>query len=407
MNDKQPKPRRFVGLDIHKHYLVAVGVDQEQQQVYGPRRVSLAQLAGWVQETLTKSDAVVLEMSANAYQIHDTLVAQVHSVTIVHPPHVALISRAQVKTDRKAALNLAKLHGAGLLPSIWVPGPRERDLRALVAQRRKMVTLATQAKNRLHAVLHRHNLGLPEQGGLFEPQNRVWWLNLPVSRLEQVRLQSDWATLEFAQGQIGLLEAGFQAAAASDERSPLLIQLPGIGLIGTVTVLAAIGQIARFPQAKYLVGYAGLGTRVHDSGQTHRRGGITKAGRSELRNVMIEAAHAACRTHAYWRAELARLEPRLGKAKAIVAIARKLLVIIWHVLTKGCADRFADPDQVARFFLRYAYDLGQHHRPAGQSAPAYVRAQLDRLGLGAELTCVKQGQRTVALPPSCLHNPAA
>ena len=291
MNDKQPKPRRFVGLDIHKHYLVAVGVDQEQQQVYGPRRVSLAQLAGWVQETLTKRDAVVLEMSANAYQIHDTIVAQVHSVTIVHPPHVALISRAQVKTDRKAALNLAKLLGAGLLPSIWVPGPRERDLRALVAQRRKMVTLATQAKNRLHAVLHRHNLGLPEKGGLFEPQNRVWWLNLPVSRLEQVRIQSDWATLEFAQGQIGLLEAGFQAAAASDERSPLLIQLPGIGLIGTVTVLAAIGPIARFPQAKYLVGYAGLGTRVHDSGQTHRRGGITKAGRSELRNAMVEAAH--------------------------------------------------------------------------------------------------------------------
>jgi transposase len=124
--------------------------------------------------------------------------------------------------------------------------------------------------------------------------------------------------------------------------------VPGIGLISAMTLLAAIGDIHRFPSDKKLVGYARMGGRVHDSGLSHRTGRITKAGRRDIRTAMVETAHVASRTHAHWKAELARLEPRLGRNKAIVTIARKLLVAVWHVLTKGCADRFADPDLVAR-----------------------------------------------------------
>ena len=99
----------------------------------------------------------------------------------------------------------------------------------------------------------------------------------------------------------------------------LLLQIPGIAWLTALTLLAAIGDITRFPTAKHLVGYAGMGVRVHDSGQTRRSGRITKAGRRDIRAAMVEAAHIASRTHAHWRAELARLEPRLGKNKAIVA----------------------------------------------------------------------------------------
>jgi transposase len=305
-----------------------------------------------------------------------------------------------VMTDRKAALILAQLHAARLLPAVWVPTLEGRDLRALVAQRAKMVKLSTQAKNRLHAILHRHRLGLPEEGGVFAPENRDWWQNLPLSAVEKVRLNSDLSTLEFAQAQIALLEEGFRTAAAQDERLPLLVQLPGISLISAVTLLAVIGDIRRFPAAKYLVGYAGLGSRVHDSGQSRRTGGITKTGRRDLRVTMVEVAHTAARTHHHWKVVLARLQPRLGKNKAIVAIARKLLVVVWHLLSKECADRYADPEQVARFFLQYAYRLGREHRPADQSVPEYVRAELDRLGIGPELTEIKNGNRTIKLPPS-------
>jgi len=100
---------------------------------------------------------------------------------------------------------------------------------------------------------------------------------------------------------------------------------------------------------------------------------------------MIDAARSASRFHPYWRAELARLEPRLGYSKALVAIARKLLIAVWHILTEETVDRHAQPEQVGRFLVRYAYQLGRKHRPGGQSVPVYVRAQLDRLGIGAEI----------------------
>jgi transposase len=402
MSQTESGPDRFVGLDVHKHYLIAAAVDSDRNEVMSPRRVPLVRLDTWVRKTLTPQDAVVLEMTTNAFQLYDDLVPHVHSVTVVHPPHVALITRAQVMTDKIAARTLAKLHAVGLLPSIWIPPLEVRDHRALVAQRTKMVRLSIQAKNRLHAVLHRHHL-LPPTGTFFEPDMHEWWLQLEISALEQARVRSDLDTLVFAQGQIDLLEETMAALAAQDERVVLLLQLPGVGLITALTLLAAIGDISRFPHAKHLIGYSGLGARVHDSGLTHRTGRITKSGRRDIRAAMVETAHTAVRTHPHWQAELARLEPRLGKNKAIVAIARKLLVAVWHVLTEGCADRFADPERVARKLLQHAYRLGRAHRPQGQTAAQYVRQQLDRLSLGAEVTAISLGQtRRISLPPSQL-----
>lgn len=315
-------PTRFIGLDVHKHYLIAIGVDAELNQVLGPQRVQLRYLEKWMRKTLTPQDAVVLEMTTNAFQLHDDLLPHVHSVTLVHPPHVKLITRAQVMTDKIAASILARLHAVGLLPPVWVPPLEVRDHRALVAHRAKMVRLSTQAKNRLHAVLHRHHL-LPPEGGLFTPDAREWWLTLDVTPIQHARIQSDLDTLTFARSQVSRLEETLTAVAAQDERVPLLVQLPGIGLITAMTLLAAIGDISRFPDAKHLVGYSGMGSRVHDSGLTRRTGGMTKAGRRDIRAAMVETAHTASRTHPHWKAELARLEPRLGHNKAIVAIARK------------------------------------------------------------------------------------
>jgi transposase len=263
-----------------------------------------------------------------------------------------------------------------------------------------MVHLSTQAKNRLHALLHRHHL-VPPPGVLFDPNMHDWWLELEISPLEKARLRCDLDTLAFAQAQIDLLEETMLALAAQDERAVRLLHLPGVGLITAMTLLAAIGDISRFPEAKNLVGYAGLGARVHDSGQSHRTGRITKAGRRDIRAAMIEVAHVAVRTHPHWHAELARLEPRLGKNKAIVAIARKLLVAVWYILSKDCPDRFADPERVARKLLKLANRLGHARRPQGQSAVQYVRHHLDCLGLGAELTSFPWGNtRRIHLPPS-------
>jgi transposase len=397
-------PIRFIGLDIHKHYLVATGVDRQGNQVFGPQQVSVSRLEDWIPKHLTPQDAVVLEMTVNTWKMHDLLVPYVHSVTVVHPPHVALIVRAQVKTDKKAALSLAQLHAAGLLPAVWVPPQEVRELRALVAQRRKMVNLGTMVKNRLHAVLHRHHLAAPEGLDLFDPRTRPWWESLPLSALQLVRLQSDLDSLEFARSQVKRLEACLKEFAANDPRMPLLAQLPGVGLLNAITILAAIGDISRFPDAKSLVGYAGLGARVHISGMTHTTGRITKAGRRDLRTAMVEAANHAIQSHPHWKPRFEALAKRKGRSKAIVAIARMLLVAVWHILTKSEADRYADPQQVATSLFTLAHRVRVYNLPAGQSALQFTRSQLDRLKIGQEVTRIPWGSKRYKLPPSSLSD---
>jgi transposase len=395
-------PLRFVGLDIHKHYLVATGIDCQGNQVFGPHHVPITQVEDWISRYLTARDAVVLEMTTNTWKMHDLLAQHVHSVTVVHPPHVALIVRAQVKTDKKAALTLAQLHAAGLLPGIWVPPQEVRELRALVAQRHKMVRLVATSKNRLHALLHRTHIQPPEGMELFDPETRAWWESRSLSSLELCCLQSDLDTLEFARSQVVRLDRCLGEIAAQDARMPLLVQLPGIGLLNGITILAAIGDISRFPDAKHLVGYAGLGARVHDSGMTHQTGRITKAGRRDLRRAMVEAAHHAIQHHPHWNSLFERLQVRKGRSKAVVAVARKLLVAIWYILTKASPDRFAVPQQVATSLFTLAHRVRVQNLPDGQSALQFTRSQLDRLGIGQEVTHIPWGSKRFKLPSSTL-----
>jgi len=393
-------PTRFFGLDIHKKYFVAVGVDAQREVVFGPQRVSNYQLDDWVSRVLTTQDAVVLEMTTNTYLFYDTLVPHVHSVIAVHPPNVSLVTNVRVQTDKKAALALAQLHAAGMLTGVWIPPHEVRDLRALIARREKMVRLSTMAKNRLHSVLHRNHLVLPEKP--FAPEQHTWWESLSLSATEQFLVRSDLDTLEFAQKQIGQAEECLKKASAKDERIPLLVQLPGVAMLTAITILAAIGDVTRFPDAKNLVGYAGLGTRVHDSGMTHNSGRITKAGRRDLRRSMVNAANHAIEHHPHWMKEFERLEPHLGRSKAVVAIARKLLVAVWHVLSEKTADRFADTGGVARSFFAHAYKVGVRNLPKGQSAVAFTREQLDRLGIGRDLQEIPWGSKPHKLPRSKL-----
>lgn len=390
-------PIRFIGLDIHKHYLVAIGVNAHQEQVFGPHTVQFSRLSDWCKKHLTQQDALVMEMSTNSFELHDELLPFVHSVTLIHPPNVALIVKAQVKTDKKAALILTQLHAAGLLPAVWVPPVEIRELRGLIAHRMKMVRLSTQAKNRLHSLLHRYHIQPPE-GDPFSENNRDWWKERCVSPLEKVRLESNLETLAFAEKQKGLMESGLADFAAVDERFPFLMQLPGFGLVVAMAVLAAIGDIARFPSAGDLVGYAGMGTRVHDSGLTHHTGRITKSGRRDLRTAMVQAARIATKTSEHWKKELEHKEVRMGYQKAIVAIARKLLVAVWHVLTERTADRFAEPERVARKFYVHAYNIGCKRRSNGQTAAEFIQQNMDLLGIQVE--SFKVGRRTVIISTS-------
>lgn len=394
--------KRYIGLDVHKHYLIALGVDERLKVVLPARRVELSRLEAWMKKSLTKQDAVVLEMTTNTWQLYDELCQYAGSVLVVHPPHVALITRSQVMNDKIAASILARLLAKGLLVGIWVPPQEVRELRGLVAQRKKMTTLATQAKNRLHSVIQRHHL-VPPAGNPFGVSNQEWWQVLSIGKFEKLNLQSDLETLQFAEKQVKRMTEIMEGMAAEQEPIGRLLHLAGFGVVTAVTVWAAIGDIRRFAEPRYLVGYAGLGTRVHDSGMTTRTGKITKAGRRDLRVALVEAANVAANSHPHWKAELARLEPRLGRNKAVVAIARKLLIAVWYVL-QGQTDKYAEPEAIAQKMLKFAYQVGKANRPKRQTAAQFARVRLDALGLGQELTSIPWGsKKPIPLPPSSLN----
>jgi transposase len=393
---------RFVGLDVHKAYVMVAAVNAQKETILPPHRVALVDFDDWLARRLRPTDIVALEASANAWDIHDRVVGRVERVTVVHPRLVHLIGASPVKTDARDALTLTRLLAANLLPAVWVPPPPVRELRALVAHRRRLIGQRTQARNRLHSVLHSHNLVAPGKSP-FAPDQRCWWEALPLDPTEKLRVRQDFALLTMLAGLLAEVEDELgrlsQAEPWADQVS-FLVQVPGISLLSAMTLLAAIGEIARFPIAKHLVGYAGLGASVHASGQRHTTGGITKQGRRDLRSCLVEGAWRAVETNPLWKAALRKLTRRMSEPQAIVAIARKLLVVVWHVLTKRVADSHADAEIVARKLFYWGAQLRREDR--AMLLAAFTRAGLDRLKLGEDLSGFHRSPAgpLVSLPPA-------
>lgn len=397
--EKLLSPPRFVGLDVHKDYVTVAILDAQLNAVLGPRRVDIHQLEAWASKSLTFGDKVVLEATGSAWQIVDQLRPLVDSVIVANSLLIKPMMSGKVKTDNRDAVRLARLLAAGMVPEVWVPPMEVRELRTLVAHRLRLVRQRTQIRNRLHAVLLRHNQ-LPPAGELFSAENASWWETLKMPASEKLLMRQDLALLEFLAGMIN--EANKELIRLSTvepwaSQVPFVVQMAGIGVSSAMTLLAGIGDISRFPSAKKLVGYAGLGVSVHLSGQTHTSGRITKQGRREMRTTLVQCAWSAVANSAYWKRQFDGLEARIGKKKAIVAIARKLLVVVWHVLTDQVADRNADPEKVGLKLMDWANKLKREGRE-GVSTVVFVRRKLRVVKLGEMMYTISRSGRTFQLP---------
>lgn len=383
---------RYWAVDLHKHYVVVGGVNAQQHVVLPPRRMDLSAWPAWARQNLRRTDALVLEATTNAWDVYDQVKALVGRAVVANAGKVKLIAAARVKTDKIDVLALAKLLAAGWMPEVWVPPVAVRELRGLVAHRRQLVQQRTRLKNHLHSLLHRHQLTVVD-GNPFADKNRAWWEGLKVSPVERLHLRHDLKGLMEVEAHIAEVETELQRLSTTSpwaEQLPYLIQLPGFGLLTSLTLLAAIGDVTRFECAKQLVGYAGLGASVHDSGQTHRTGRLTKSGRREMRWALVEAAWAAVEGFAYWQERYERLARRMHPNKAIVAIAHQLLIAVWHVLTERVADKQADAKRVAVKLMRWSWGLTDEQR-GGLTTRQFVRYHLMCLKMGNELTHFRYG----------------
>jgi len=379
---------RFLALDIHKHYVLVGGMNSQREWVLRPRKVRMSRFSEWVQKNLNPTDAIVLESTSNAWEIYDLISPLVARAVVANPLKVGQIAGAKVKTDKLDVERLLILLIADIVPEVWVPPHHVRDLRALISHRWRIHKQIAMTKNRLHSFIHRFNL-IPPAGPLFSEKNLSWWQEQEFSSMVRLQIEQDLLILEHL---IAHKEAIHQELSCLSNRTPwakdmiFLMQIPGLGVVLSMTVLSAIGEISRFEDAKNLVGYAGLGAGIHSSGLKHQGKGITKSGRKELRWAMVEAAWGAVRSDPHWKAQYEQLKKR-GKHSntAIVAIARKLLVSIWHMLTKGEPHCHSTEEDLAYKMLIWSQRMDEEAL-RGMTRQQFAKYGLLRLGKGVHLT---------------------
>jgi transposase len=377
---------RYLALDIHREYLLVGGWNEAKEWVLTPRRVSIEKFPAWAKQNIRPGDIVVLETTTNVWVVYDIVAPLASRVLVANAGEVGEIAGARVKTDKEDIKRLLKLLVGGIVPEVWVPPVPVRELRAFVSYRSRLVSMATMIRNRLQSLLHKHNLLLPEEGLL----NEAWWqAQTSIRSLEKMQIRQEIALLVEVEKHKAAVDEELGRQSTSKEwgsQAIRLLQIPGVGVIVAMTVLAAIGDISRFENAKQLVGYAGIGAGVHDSGKTHKEKKITKKGRRELRWAMVEAAWRAVRMSPFWKAEYEKHLKRMRKPnQAIVVIARKLLVAIWHVLSKEEMDIHASEEDLAYKMLLLSWSLSEDVRQ-GLTYKQFAKYALMQLGVETDIT---------------------
>jgi transposase len=372
--------RRFFGFDIHRDYAVIAAVSSPQQVVVQPRRVDYGKLGLWIKQHLGPDDHVAIEATVNAWTLYDQIAPHVARCVVADARQVRVISHAAVKTDALDALRLAKLLCADMLPLVWVPPPHVRDLRALVAHRDALCKRRTIALNRMRSVLNRHNLDQPAD--LTKDQTWLDAVACHLSSVEHLLVRDDLLSLVPINSSITAVD---QTLAVMSQNAPWsamasrIMQLSGFGFLHTMTVLGAIGDISRFDRPEKLGSYTGLYPSKDQSGQKDRSGRITKHGRRDLRHVLVEAARSAVQFDPRWKAEFSKLSTRMHEHQALVAVARQLAEVIWHVLHEAEPAKHISDDQLAKKFLSLRDQLvAQGLKPA--PSRFFIRQQLRALG---------------------------
>jgi hypothetical protein len=192
----------------------------------------------------------------------------------------------------------------------------------------------TRLKNEIHAVLAAHLLPKCPAADVFGKKGRTWLAEQPLPLDERLGVEQRLRQLDRLGEDLAIIDRGMGEAILEDARVHLLLTITGVNATVAIGLLAAIGDIARFRSPQKLVSYFGLNPSVYQSGlQPAKHGHISKRGRAHARAMLVEAAWAAAKAPGPLRAFFFRIRERRGMQIAAVATARKLAIIVWHVLS--------------------------------------------------------------------------
>lgn len=275
-----------------------------------------------------------VEMMSGAIWVKDRLESAGWQVEIAHARKVRDIAPLACKTDKVDARVLAELCRRDLVPSVWVASAEDRAIRERLRRRMHLVKLRTSARNRIFGLLTQFGLRIsltrlrqPDALELLERRGvPAVWRDSIAEHLDQI---------DELDRRIAPIDSELRPIARSDPRAQLLQTIPGVGPLIGLTFAAEIGEVSRFASASKLVGYAGLAPRINQSGERSAVGRLSKAGSRTLRWAAVEAANQAWRASNPFHEHYRRLAERHGKNPAKSAVARKILIASWHMLSRG------------------------------------------------------------------------
>jgi transposase len=278
-----------------------------------------------------------IESMNGARFVHDQLELHGWDVEIADALKVKGLAPLACKTDRIDAWVLAELCRLDPVPAIWLPHPEVRAERERARFRLHLVRHRSSLKHRVHAVLLAHGKPCPV-ADLFGVAGRQLLARLALPEPWAANVEASLRLIDELDREISACERELKRLGADHRYVPLLLTVPGIAWVLAYTIAAEIGEIDRFPSPRKLAGYTGLCPRVYQSGESDRRGPLSKQGPKYLRWALIEATTHA-RTHPLYRDRYQRTKTRLGKQRgpkvAQVDLARRLSEAIWHMLTRN------------------------------------------------------------------------
>ncbi|MCA1680458.1 MAG: IS110 family transposase [Actinobacteria bacterium] len=253
---------RSIGMDVHRDFCEIAIADGGGVRTAGritTEPQALALFAG----SLVDTDEVAIEATANAVAIARIIEPHVRRVVLANPRAVREKAR-RAKTDRIDAKLLARLLAVGFLDEVWTPDDATQTRRRLITRRCALVRARTRAKNQVHAVVGRNLLGRPPVSDMFGRKGRAWLagqiVDLPLD--EQLSVDAGLRQVDFLAGEIEQLDRILGADALSNRDALRLMTLPGVSVVTAIALLAAIGDVTRFPTPRHLVAYLGLDPRV-------------------------------------------------------------------------------------------------------------------------------------------------